>query len=178
MNWISQPQIFFENTTHHQFYDQYYLYGIFYCWTAYPNVWEGATMILVMHGYVRVLSCKPNMYVSWSESELRVRLAPWNPPVKYFYLPFQGGTSCVDHLWYLWLVFVMLSHQFIAALWSPAGKGLTSWLSFAMFNCVLSLSHVVSWVRCGPWLYRFLIFVPFLNLSPYHFQVYLYNNQF
>ena len=27
----------------------------------------------------------------------------------------------------LWLVFVMLSRLFIAALWSPAGKGLTSW---------------------------------------------------
>ena len=25
---------------------------------------------------------------------------------------------------------------FIAALWSPAGKGLTSWLSFVMLNCV------------------------------------------
>ena len=25
---------------------------------------------------------------------------------------------------------------FIAALWSPAEKGLTSWLSFVMFNCV------------------------------------------
>ena len=27
----------------------------------------------------------------------------------------------------------------IAALWSRAGKGMTSWLSFVMFNCV----------RCG-----------------------------
>ena len=47
------------------------------------------------------------------------------------------------------LVFFMLSHLFIAALWSPAGKGLTSWLLFVMLDCVLSLSHVVSWVRCG-----------------------------
>ena len=39
----------------------------------------------------------------------------------------------------------MLSRLFIAALWSPAGKGLTSWLSGEMFNCILSLSHVVSW---------------------------------
>ena len=29
----------------------------------------------------------------------------------------------MDHLCYLCLVFVMLSCQFIAALWSPAGKG-------------------------------------------------------
>ena len=30
----------------------------------------------------------------------------------------------------------MLSSLFIAALWSPALKGLTSWLLFVMFNCV------------------------------------------
>ena len=35
-----------------------------------------------------------------------------------------------------------------SALWSPAGKGLTFWLSFVMFNVFLLLSHVVSWVRC------------------------------
>ena len=32
----------------------------------------------------------------------------------------------------------MLSRLFIAALWSPAGKGLTSWLSFVMFNCFVT----------------------------------------
>ena len=42
----------------------------------------------------------------------------------------------MDHLCYLCLVFVMLSRLFIAAVWSPAGKGLTSWLLFVMFNCV------------------------------------------
>ena len=35
----------------------------------------------------------------------------------------------------------MLSCLFIDALWSPAGKGLTSWLSFVMSNCEVSLSH-------------------------------------
>ena len=39
-------------------------------------------------------------------------------------------------LCYLCLVFVMLSRLFIAALWSPAAKGLNSWLLFVMFNCV------------------------------------------
>ena len=46
----------------------------------------------------------------------------------------------MDHLCYLCLVFAMLSCLFNAALWSPAGNGLTSWLSFVMFYCVLSLS--------------------------------------
>ena len=42
----------------------------------------------------------------------------------------------MDHLCYLCLVFVMISRLFIAALKSSAGKGLTSWLLFVMFNCV------------------------------------------
>ena len=45
-------------------------------------------------------------------------------------------TSFVDHLCFLCLVSAMLSCLFIAALWSPAGKGLTSWPLFVMFNCV------------------------------------------
>ena len=43
----------------------------------------------------------------------------------------------------------MLSRLFIAAFWSPAGKGLTSWLLLVMFIVFLLLSHVVFWVRCG-----------------------------
>ena len=35
----------------------------------------------------------------------------------------------MDHL-------LCISCLFIATLWSPAGKGLTSWLVFVMFNCV------------------------------------------
>ena len=58
---------------------------------------------ILSHSFSRVrgLSCKPNIYVSWSTSELRVRLAPLNrfkPSSKIFYWPFQGGTSFVDLL--------------------------------------------------------------------------------
>ena len=49
----------------------------------------------------------------------------------------------MDHLCYLCLVFVMRSVPFIAALWTPAGKGLTSWLLFMMFKCVF-----VTLTRC------------------------------
>ena len=42
----------------------------------------------------------------------------------------------MDHLCYLCHVIAMLSRLFIAALLSPTGKGLTSWLSFVVFNCV------------------------------------------
>ena len=43
----------------------------------------------------------------------------------------------MDHLCYLCIVFVMLSRLLIAALWSPAGKGLTSWLSIEVLNWVV-----------------------------------------
>ena len=50
----------------------------------------------------------------------------------------------MDHLFYLCLMFVMLSRLFIAALWSPEGKSL-----FVMFIVMLLLSDLVSWDRCG-----------------------------
>ena len=54
---------------------------------------------------------------------------------------------------------------FICALWSPAGKGLTSWLSFVMSIFEFVTFPLVSWVRCGTLLYRFLIFAPLLTLK-------------
>ena len=69
----------------------------------------------------------------------------------------------MDHLCYLCLVFVMLSRLFIAALWSPEGKGLIFWLLFVMFIVILLLSHLVSLDRCGTWLYRCLILAVFLT---------------
>ena len=45
--------------------------------------------------------------------------------------------------------FVMLTHWFGDALWSPAGNGLTSWHSFVMSNCDVVTFQLVSWVRCG-----------------------------
>ena len=50
----------------------------------------------------------------------------------------------MDYLCFLCLVFLMLSHLFIAALWSPVGKGLTTWLLFVMLIVFFLLSHVVS----------------------------------
>ena len=35
----------------------------------------------------------------------------------------------------------MLSRLFIAALWLPVGKGLTSWFLFVIFNCVFVTFH-------------------------------------
>ena len=50
----------------------------------------------------------------------------------------------MDHLCYLYIVFVMLTRLFIAALWSTEGKGPASWLLFVMFIVILRLSHFVT----------------------------------
>ena len=68
---------------------------------------------------------------------------------KNFLLTIPRWYFFLDHLCHLCLVFVMLSRLFIAALWSPEGKGLTSWLLFVMFIVILLLSHLVSWDSCG-----------------------------
>ena len=84
--------------------------------------------------------------MSWSTSELRVRLAPLNwfkPSSKIFYWRFQGGTSFVEFLCFcsVLCLLCLCTRLFILALCSPAGKGLTSWLSFVVSAVSLLLSH-------------------------------------
>ena len=65
------------------------------CCVCVVTCCEGTGLLAVV--FVMSLSQKE----SWSTSELRERLAPWNwfkPSSKIFYWPFQGGTSFVDLL--------------------------------------------------------------------------------
>ena len=64
---------------------------------------------------------------------------------------------------FLLFMFVVFSCLYIVALWSPAGKGQTSCVWCVILY--LLLSHVVTWVMCGAWLYRFLIFAFFLTFN-------------
>ena len=90
--------------------------------------------------------------------EVGAPLNLFKPSSKIFYWPFQGGTSFVGRLcFFLSCVWYAL---FICALWSPAGKGLTSWLSCVVSSCKFVTFPLVSLVSCGTWLYRFLIFAP------------------
>ena len=45
------------------------------------------------------------------------------------------------------------------ALWSPAGKGLTSWFSFVVSYCEFVTFPLVSWVTCGTWLLCTLTYI-------------------
>ena len=89
--------------------------------------------------------------MSWSTSELRVRLAPLNrckPSSKIFYWLVQGGTSFVYLLFFcsVLCLLCLCARLIICALLSPAGKGLTSWLSFVVPNCEFVTFPLVSWV--------------------------------
>ena len=55
----------------------------------------------------------------------------------------------------------LCARLFICALWSPAGKGLTSWLSFVVSTVSLSLSH---WY---PWSGVVLDCIDYWSLHPY-----------
>ena len=58
----------------------------------------------------------------------------------------------MDHLCYVCLVLLCFhARLFVDALWSPAGKEMTFWLSFVMSNCEVFTFPLalVSWVRCG-----------------------------
>ena len=114
------------------------------------------------------------MYVSWSTSELRVRLAPWNrfkPPIKFSLLTiprwyfFCGSfvlcksCTCLSCFCVCWLL--PCGHL--------KGKG---WSLGSCLWCLLWLSlrsHLVSWYRCGTWLYRFLILAVLLTFIRFQY---------
>ena len=67
---------------------------------------------------------------------------------------FTDHSKAVLLLWIIYVISVLFllcfcARLFIDALWSPAGKGLTSWLSFVLSNCEVVTFRLVSWVRCG-----------------------------
>ena len=96
------------------------------------------------NGLEDIISCKPYIYVPWSTSEISVRLPQWNrfkPSSKIFYWPFQGGTSFVDLLCYLFLSCVCYAFVRVC-LYVPCGHLLgKGWpLSFRLWCLTVSLS--------------------------------------
>ena len=92
-------------------------------------------------------------------------------PSDFFYWPFQGGASFVDL--FCCLCFVFVCHAVLSV---PYGLVVicwgSSWLSCMWYFLVfLSFSHMVSWVRCCIWLYRFLIFAIFFTFKKLHLLV-------
>ena len=63
----------------------------------------------------------------------------------------------------LWIICVISVLR--VCLLMPFSHLLASWLSFVMSNCEVVTFPLVSWVRCGARLYRFLIFASFFTLN-------------
>ena len=60
------------------------------------------------------------------------------------------GRMCGSFVFFLSCIRICLcARLFICTLWSPAGKGLPSRLSFVVSNCKFVTFRLVSWVRCG-----------------------------
>ena len=56
---------------------------------------------------------------------------------------------CFFFFFFVLYLLCLCVRLFICALWSPAGKGLTSWLSFVVSNYEFVTFPLVSLVRCG-----------------------------
>ena len=90
---------------------------------------------------------------------------------KIFYWPFQGGTSFVDLLCFVlscvcYVLCASVYMCFVVTCWERADLlGLVC----GVF-CEFVTFPLVSWVRCGTWLYRFLIFAPLLTFNKNAFQ--------
>ena len=73
----------------------------------------------------------------FQSSGLKKSVTGLSPPVKYF----TDRSKAILLLWIFYVFFSVLSlpclcaRLFICALWSPAGQGLTSWLSFVVSCC-------------------------------------------
>ena len=57
-------------------------------------------------------------------------------------------------MWIIYVISVLFllcfrARLFIDALWSPAEKGRTYWLSFVISKCEVVTFPLLSWVRCG-----------------------------
>ena len=105
----------------------------------------------------------------WTKGEVG---SLWNRFKTSCKMSFTDGSKAVLPLWIIYVISVLYllcfrARLFIDALWSPAGKCWT--LGYRSWSCLivtLSLSHwyIVSWVRCGAWLNRFLTVALFLTL--------------
>ena len=138
---------------------------IFHSWRMARSAWncsESANLVRGLHANQITICLDPHLNKGWGWR----CLTSLSPPVKYF-----TERSKAVLLWWIFYVFCsvlcllcLCARLFICALWSPAKKGLTSWLSFVVSNCEFVTFPLASWVRCCTWLYRFLIFAPLLTM--------------
>ena len=101
----------------------------------------------MIHWYVRGLSCKPNIFVSWSTSEQRVRLVHrltgLSPPVKYF----TDRSKAMLLLWINYVISVLFCYAFMhACLLMPCGHLLgKGWPLGSRLQCLIVTFPPSNW---------------------------------
>ena len=93
-------------------------------------------------------------------------------PSSDFLLTVPGQWFFCGSVFYLcfMFIFVMLSFLFLAALWLPAEKGLTSWLSCVLYFLVLC--HYLIWCSLPGMVQYLIVSIPDLCLPLYFAQGY------
>ena len=120
---------------------------------------------------IRIFRASQTPIFSWSLSEIRVRLVTSNmfKPSSIFLLTTSRLDSFCWSFYFIYVFFAILPYLFLQPSGHLLGKGwpLDS-LVCSVFLCVFfSLYHMVSGVRCGTWLYRFLNCAFFLTFNNY-----------
>ena len=133
------------------------VFSLIYCWVIIFALSLFYILIYMfhemMHWYVRGISCKRNIYVSWSISELRVRLVHrltgLSPPVKN-----TDYSKAVLLFWIINVISVLFCYAFMyVCLLMPCGhlrgKGLPLGSRLWCLNVKLSLSlGILGQMRC------------------------------
>ena len=91
------------------------------------------------------------MRIQYNLAEMVIRRNRFKPSSKIL---ITDRSKAVLLLWVIYVIYVLFLlcvrvRLFIYALWSPAGKGLISWLSFVMSNCEAVIFSLLSLIRCG-----------------------------
>ena len=133
--------------------------------------------VTLCHVVYKKCSIFHHLFLASKTWYLPLRLAPLNrfkPSSKIFYWPFQGATSFVDLLCFcsVLCLLCLCAHLFICALERADLLALVCGVC-----CEFVTFPLVSWVRCGTWLYRFLIFAPLLTFSLIIFSVIAFTSQ-
>ena len=96
-----------------------------------------------------------DLHLNWG---LAPRETDFSPLVKYFYWPFQGGSFCGSFMLFLsCFCYAFVRVCLLMSCGHLLGK---SWPLGSRFWCLIVkfvTFPLVSWVRCGDWLYRFSI---------------------
>ena len=148
------------------------VFSCMYCWVLIFVLSPFCILILCNRRWFMDHKCKPNIYASWSTSELRVRLVPWSKfKASSIFLTDRSKAVfllCIFLFCYLSLPIAVMSVScgLVVACWGLCVGGLTSWLSCMW--CFLVVFVTFAFGVLGQ--VYLIVLIPDLCLLPYCYQ--------